>query len=271
MLNTIQVRNSAGALLELPLEEPAEGYQVHDVAGLDPVKATLVSSSFAKLDGSQYHSSRRESRNIVLTLGLDIAAGPAAYLRNRLYGFMMPKSEVTLRFTNIDGSYFEISGRVESYQSPIFAKDLTVTVSIICFDPDFVDPIDEEVVGTTVDDTTELLINYDGTIETGMVFTLHVDRPMDSITIYSTIPDNTTRQLDFADGLASEDLLVISTVPGDKYARLTRDSTTSSVLYGVSPFSKWIDLVPGLNRLRVFAEGSPVPYTIQYYRRLGGL
>lgn len=271
MLNTIQVRNSAGALLELPLEEPVEGYQVHDVAGLDPVKATLVSSSFAKLDGSQYHSSRRESRNIVLTLGLDIAAGPAAYLRNRLYNFMMPKSEVTLRFTNIDGTYFEIAGRVETYESPMFVKDLTVTISIICFDPDFIDPVDEEVFGQTSDDTTELIINYDGTVETGMVFTLHVDRPMDAFTIYSTIPDNTTRQFDFAESLASEDLLVVSTVPGDKYARLTRSSTTSSVLYGVSPFSKWIDLVPGANKLRVFAEGDHVPFTIRYYRRLGGL
>lgn len=271
MLNVIQVRNSAGALLNLPLEDPADGFQVFDVAGLDPVKATIVSSSFAQMDGSQYHSARRESRNILLTLGLDITEAPAALLRSRLYAFMMPKTAITLRFTNIDGSYFEIDGRVESYESPLFAKDLTVTVSVICFDPDFIDPVATELVGTTVSDSTAMTIDYKGSVETGIVLTMPVNRDMSGFSIYSRIPDNTVRQFDFAANLHNTDVVTISTVPGNKYARLTRDSSTSSVLYGVSPYSKWIDLEPGVNTLRVFAEGAAVPFTIQYHKRLGGL
>lgn len=271
MLNTIQVRNSAGALLELPLEDPADGFQVHDVAGLDPVDATIVSSSFAQLDGTQYHSSKRQARNIVLTIGLDISEGPAAFLRDRLYKFLMPKRYVNFRLTNIDGTYYDISGRVETFKCPLFVKDVVATISIICFDPDFVDPEPETLVGTTVSTETDTILEYDGTVETGMLLTLNVDRALADFTVYQLAPDNMFYQLDFAESLLAGDVVTISTVPGNKYARLTRGGTTSSVLYAVSPYSKWLEIEPGTNKLRVYAEGAAIPYAIEYYRRLGGL
>ncbi len=60
MLIKVEARTSSGALLILPLDDVSSGYVVEEIEGLDPVKATLVSSSFAQADGEQYHT-----RNVI--------------------------------------------------------------------------------------------------------------------------------------------------------------------------------------------------------------
>ena len=60
MLTRVEVRNDHGNLLNLSLQEILGGFIVEEIQGLDPVAATIVSSSFAQLDGEQYQSSRRE-------------------------------------------------------------------------------------------------------------------------------------------------------------------------------------------------------------------
>src|SRR5438105_1504033 len=104
LLNTVKAKNAQGSVLELPLEDPTNGFVVRNISGLAPVKATLVSTSFANQDGEQYHSSRREARNIVLTLGLepDYAIQGVQTLRDQLYAYFMPKSETTLVFGLFD-------------------------------------------------------------------------------------------------------------------------------------------------------------------------
>ena len=71
LLKTLKVTNSRGFTLDLPLEDISGGFIVKGIEGLGPVKATLVSSSFANMDGEQYHSSRRKARNLIVKLGLD--------------------------------------------------------------------------------------------------------------------------------------------------------------------------------------------------------
>ncbi len=101
MLVSLEVITRQFQSLLLPLNEVLNGFAVESIEGLEPVKATLVSSSFAQIDGAQYHSSRREPRNIKLKMGLepDYVTDSVRDLRHRLYGFLMPKSEVTLRLS----------------------------------------------------------------------------------------------------------------------------------------------------------------------------
>lgn len=276
MLSAVEVRSAAGALLTLPLEDVSNGLYIEDIRGLDPVKATIVSSSFAAVDGSQYQSARRESRNIVLTVALepDYAVDSVRDLRARLYEYMMPKSEVTLTFVHDaadDGLEVVISGRVESFETSLFSEEPAVDISIICFDPDFVDLTEIEVSGNTVSTTTEITINYDGTVESGFVFALAVNRTLTEFTIYHTPPGKPVRTLDFAANLASGDLLTITTIAGNKSLILTRASANSSILYGMSPQSAWIELEKGANKIRVYATGAAIPYTIKYTTRYGGL
>ena len=260
--------------MQLPLQDPDGGYLVKDIDGLDPVKANIVSSSFASRDGEQYQSSKREKRNILLKLGYepDYASTSVKALRNALYQFFMPKSEVSLRFIDSDNPYVDISGRVETFDSPLFAKNPEGTISILCMNPDFVDPTVILFEGDTVSNTDEEVINYEGTVNTGVIFKLLVDRAdVDNFTIYHRPPDNSLRSLVFAYPLADEDVVTINTVPGSKSAILTRSGADSSVLYGISPTSNWITLEPGINNIRVYAEGAPIPFTIEYTNKFGGL
>lgn len=278
MLSLVEARTVRGALLALPLEDISDGYSLREIGGLDPVKANIVSSSFARFDGSQYQSSRRESRNITLKLGLepDYISTSVRELRSRLYQFFMPKSEVSLRFYDSDGLTVDISGRVETCETSLFSSEPQMDVSIICFDPDFTEQDPIVINSFTSNDTTvpEGLVEapYFGTVETGVEFTLHVDRPLTQFTIYhSTYIGGAEEILDFAAPLSAGDGLTISTVPGAKGATLLRGSTTSSLLYGISPQSAWIQLVSGDNYIRFYATGEPIPFDMKYVNRYGGL
>lgn len=273
MLSTVEVRTTAGTLLTLPLEDVSNGLYILDIDGLDPVKATIVSSSFANVDGSQYQSARRESRNIILKIALkpDYSIDSVADLRNRLYDFLMPKSNVSLRFIMDDDLEVDISGRVESFETPLFSKEPEVDISIICFDPDFVDITPVELSGESTDGTDEELIEYNGTVETGIIFTLEIDRTLTEFTIYHRPPDGIVRTLDVAASFVAGDVLEIVTVRGSKGLTLTRTAVDSSALYAMSPQSNWIQLEKGNNYIRVYAEGDPIPYELSYMTRYGGL
>ena len=56
MLTTVEVTSANGVVLRLPLQDVTDGYLVEEVEGLEPVNATLVSSTFSQIDGSRFHS-----------------------------------------------------------------------------------------------------------------------------------------------------------------------------------------------------------------------
>lgn len=274
MINRIEVTAPQGTVMTLSLGDPESPFVVEDVQGLDPVKATLVSSGFASLDGAQYQASRRETRNITIRISYNIdlfnSGTMIQDLRAQLYNFFMPKSVVKLEFQGSFGRV-EISGRVESFVSAIFTREPVVDISIICFDPDFTDYSSAIANGFTVSDTTEELREYSGTVETGFTFDLFVDRSLSAFTLYNRLPDNSLQILEINSTLLAGDTLTISTVSGNKSVIRTRDGVSTSVLYSMSDQSSWIEFFPGENHFRVYATGAPVPYSIRYTARYGGL
>lgn len=273
MLNKVEVRTDQGDLLTLPMQDVSEGYIIQEIDGLTPVKATIVSSSFAQMDGEQYQSARREKRNIVMKLDLepDYTDQTVWGLRQRLYEFFMPKSNVNLRFFVAGVPPVDISGRVESFDSDLWSAEPTVSLSILCFNPDFYDPTPVVVPGVTVADDSTMPIEYEGTVETGIKFSLAVNRTISGFTIYHTPPSDELRSLAFAYPLLNGDVVEISTIRGSKYATLIRAGVGTSVLYGISPYANWIELEPGTNQIRVLVSGAAIPYTIEYTKKYGGL
>lgn len=273
MIYLIEATNSQGSVLDLPLGDFSNGLVVEEVGGLDPVKATIVSSGFAQLNGVQYQSSKREQRDITLKIGLepDYATDTVAKLRKKLYNHFMPESTVTLRFYDDDDLEVLITGMVETCEAAQFTDEPQMNVVINCFDPDFWGVAPVVIAGNTVADSTEITVDYEGSLETGVVFTLNVNRALPQFTLYHRPPDGTLRTLDFNTALAAGDKLTISTVPGSKFATLTRAGVDSSVLYGVSPQSNWIEMRPGENKFRVYATGAAIPFTVQYTNKYGGL
>lgn len=274
MLTKLDIEDLQGHTLSLPLQPATPGYLIKEIEGLDPVKANVVSSEFAQLDGSQYQSSRRENRNIILRIGLEpyFAGGSTVSdLRSALYSYFMPKNWVNLKFF-IDGTLaYTIQGTVESCESSLFSKDPEVTVSIICFDPNFLAPSSTTVNGTTVSTSAEQTITIPSTVEVGYLLTMNVNRSITGFSIYNRRPDGSIAQLDLALSLLSGDVVKISTEPKSKYATLTRSGVTSSILYAVSASSKWGPLWPGDNFFRVLLSGTTIPFTILYTDKYGGL
>lgn len=273
MLNRMDVTNTRGNVLSLTMIEDDSGYQIADVDGLDPVKATLVSTSYAGTDGEQFQSAKLPARNIKITLDLDPDFDPKTYtdLRRDLYPFFMPKSQVSMRFYMDTGLTVDIVGIVEEMASPLFVDDPTVVISLMCYQPDFVDPNMVTIAGHTVADGTNTPIDYLGSVESGTVLTLNVNRSLTDFTIYNMDEGGNLYQLDFSGTLLAGDVLVVSSIRGNKGITLTRASVSSSYLFGRSAQSSWINFEEGLNQFRVYAVGDPIPYVLEYVARYGGL
>jgi len=275
MLTKLVVDNLQGQTLTLPLQPTTPGYTIKEIDGLDPVKSTIVSSNFAQLDGSQFQSAKRENRNIILKIGMEpyySGGSTVAALRSALYAYFMPKSVVNLNFYIDDVLTYTIQGTVESCETALFSKYPEVSVSILCFDPNFLAPVATTVNGNSVSNTTEQTVAVAGTVETGYLFTLSVNRSISSFTIYNRRPDGTIAQIDVAMSLQNGDVVKISTEPKNKYATLTRSGVVTSILYAVAAISKWGPLWPGNNYYRVYAAaGTAIPFTIVYTPKYGGM
>jgi hypothetical protein len=274
MLTVVNATSAQGSLLSLPLGEVNSGIFIKEIGGLDPVKATIVSTSFPGVTGEVYQASKREARDVKLKLGLepDYISEEPKDVRRRLYQFFMPNTKVDLQFVDSDGLVVDISGMIETFESPIFVQEPEVDISVRCFNSDFIEHLNQvEITGNTVSNTLDTEINYVGSVEAGIEFYLHVNRDIDEFTIYNTMPNGQFRQFDFAWPLHDGDQINLSTIPGKKFVTLTRAGVDSSLLYAKSPQSSWIDLYPGTNLLRVYAEGAPIPYELYYDNRYGGL
>jgi hypothetical protein len=275
MLFKLDVTNNQGDTLTLTFDDADAGFELREIDGLDPVKATLVSTSFAQLDGQQYHSSKREMRNILIRIGLepDFVIASVKNLRDQLYSYFMPKSPITMTFYDDDEAEptVYILGRVESFEAPLFVSEPEANISILCFDPDFQELTPVDITGNSVSDTTETLLTYDGTVDTGITFIFSPDRDVSEFTFYHRTPDGVLKQSDFSITLHADDVVTMITVPGQKVLTLLRSTTTSSILYAMSPTANWVELAPGDNYIRVFAEGAAIPFEISYTNRYGGL
>lgn len=276
MLTRMDIVNGHGDVLALSIADASSGYLVKEITGLDPVKATLVSSTMAQVDGAQFQSARRDPRNPVLTLGLRpwlvSDSSSAADLRKNLFKYAMPKSVVLLRFY-VDGALFaETAAVVESLSNPMFAEDPVVTISFMCYDPDLYDPETTTITGLTTSGSTPQTVHYDGTTESGILFTINFDQSVSDITLHNTQPDGTAQVFEVQGSFVSGDSLVVCTIPGSKAVTFTHSGVPSSLLYGVVTPAGWISFANGDNSFRVFiAAGTPIPFTVEYVNKYGGI
>lgn len=273
MLDTFDVTAVDGRTMSFPIHDVSSGYAIEDIRGLDPAKASLVSSSFALLPGAKFQSSKREVRNIILTVKFMVSHSTFTVedLRNKLYQYFMPESPVSLRFVNTSGLSVEIDGVVETFEAPLFTKEPAAEISIICHDPDLIESDETKISSVTTSTTTETLFDYEGTIPTGFRLALYVNRSITNFTLYHRTPSNQTYSLHLQRSLVAGDVVTINTVLGEKYARLASGLVLSSIVGSVSPQSTWSQFSYGENAVRVAVTGNPIPYDIFYTNRYGGL
>lgn len=276
-IDKVEVTNSQGDVLTLSLEDASNGYAVEEIGGLDPVKATIVSSSFATMDGQQYQASSRETRNITIRLGYVLNVGTDQTIRDLrayLYQFFMPTAEVSLDFHMADGLVVNILGRVETCEAPLFVQEPETNISIICFDPDFIDFDTVEMHSTfTTTDTAPHLVQVNGTVKTGLTsLSFTAPKTLSEFTIYHTTPAGAVRTMLVSAPLILNDMVNLCTIKGKKSITMTRSGVTTSLMFAVSPQSVWVLLEPGLNQLYLNASvTTPAPVLIDFNNRHGGL
>lgn len=271
-LTTLSVVSSSGETLNFHIGA-STGYQLEDVKGLDPVKADISSSSFGQHDGSQYQSSRRGERNIVMVIGLvpDFVTNTVQSLRLDLARLLMPKRPVTLRMIDSDGSVVSIAGRVESFEAPLFTRIPKADISIICFDPDFKSHALTTKTGSSVTDITNTAIQYDGSVDTGFLFEMTVNRATNELALVLVNSMGESQRVDFAMALSAGDKIEIGSNFGEKGVWVTKDGLRTPALYTITPNSNFLVLSPGVNQFRVQMAGAAIPWSIKYYERYGSL
>jgi len=281
MLDAIEFVKKDGGVLTLPIYDYTK-FQIKEVQGLDPVRASVVMSSYSQIDGQQYQASKRDIRNIVIKIGIvEYDNNTIQENRKELYSYLLPKSEVKIRLVQNDLETLIIDGMIESFEAPMFVKEPEATISILCFDPDFYSdttnvledaPSENKYKTVLTTSTTNATFNYEGDIDTGFIFTLTATSALDNLKLVSTLSDNTFKYLELLDlNLVSGDKIEVSTNVGNKYVRKTHLGVTSSVLYSLTRSSEWLKIYPGLNTIRVVSDVVGTNYSITYVDKYGGL
>ncbi len=278
MIEKLEIRTQFGTMLTLLMQNSTNGLYIKEIDGLDPTKSNIVTSSFARQPGTQRQASRRESRDLKIKLGFDpnFNTTTVESLRTQLYDFFMTGMQVEVRFYSTSGLVVDVSGEVEDFISPRMVQDPEATIQIFCFDPDFRGITVKEAPGESGAVDSYGVLDYVGSVETGFIFTLTLpdDRLDFSFFLVNVADDGLERIIDFSniDTIAG-DKISISTLAGDKGAWRDRGGSISNLLNYVSPFSDWINLFRGQNRITlvVSPEGMPVPFTIEYVDKFGGI
>lgn len=277
MIDLLRITKSTGTYMQLVLTDPSDGYLVTDITGLEPGKATMVSTTFANAPGAQYQTSRREVRNIVFTVGLRPGRGNTVdSLRKNLYSYLMPQSKITLTFWTTELEPVKIDGVVESFEYTRFTKSPQATISILCYDPDFLALSSN--TSTTVVGGSGTTINYQGTVNTGLITKVILAGSATNLSPAVSIRNTAAGEVQSFNFIHYNNLpvttgsyLQINTNRFEKAVTLQSGTVVSSAIAYVQPFSSWIQLVPGLNKLvTTFARaGTVVQYT--YTNRYGGI
>lgn len=226
-------------------------YQLVSVTGLNPPVADINVSEFATSDGGVFNLARVQKRNIVLQIQ---PIGNLETRRVELYGFMSPKSAVTLDIET-GSRHVTIDGYIESMEIDYNANPQLVQVSIICPDPFFVDLTQVDVTSPGVNNPSE--------IAQGALFTFNISSSASSIYLYNY---NTRQGFQLNVDVVNGDVIEIDTRQGQKSVKKNGISVMQYVsLY--NPISQWIELEPGYNLF----ESTPATFNTKFYPKYLGV
>lgn len=282
MITQVKAYSSWRSAPELPLGEggraEADLIQIRNITGLNPVKASVTTSPYGSVDGASFTGSSVLTRNIVLTLhpNPDWFNWTYESLRQLIYSYFMPKRATRLVFISDEIVPVEIFGVVEGVEANLFAKDIELTVSIVCPYPYFtaVDPT--VVTGQTVrSGGAATVVEYNGTIETGInvkVTAVSAPNPTD---IAIQIGDPRLTYFAVLATVDTSNYFEMNSVAMQKYVQSINIGTgvITNLLSKVhiQEGSAWPLLQPGENEFVVITDQGVQDWELSFYERFGGL
>lgn len=295
MIHAVTVKNPIGDELRMELPNPeSSGFLVAGIDGLGPPKASINTSSGASLDGVFYNSARTEARNIVMSLVM-VPSPTIEDSRLLSYRFFPIKGEVTLT-VETDRRVGEIKGYVESNEPSIFSQQESTQISVLCPDPWFVDlsrPTGSQAAFYGVEpqfefafsneSLTERLIQmgehvniitrnieYEGDVETGVLFSIEMRGSVNTPVIYNTATGNAiTINTTFING----DVVIINTRRGEKSLYRIRNGVYLNLLNYLGTNTEWLTLKKGSNPLAISATtgGNNMRVYLEYRQLFEGV
>lgn len=302
MIKKIVVTNPKGQALDLELTNPDKsGLGVVRVEGLGPPKANINGQEMASSDGMFYASARADSRTIIFTLEMRSRDrnSPYGYLsieesRHLTYVYFPLKKEITITVYT-DSQVLYTKGYVESNEPDIFVKHESTIITVICPDPYMYEHGNSRTVFSGVQpmlefpfyndsltnpllemgqiwiDTTAFLY-YNGTVDTGVLITIHALGSCSNITLFNLDTDEhmaiDTYKIEQITGSAfrAKDDIIISTVKGDRYCKLLRDGVYTNIIGALGRDTDWFQISNGNNAFGFSAESgeSNISVTFSY-------
>jgi|GEM_PF-2266010 len=290
-VNSLTVYSSSQLVDTFSLSESGidyDAFQILNIEGLDPVKATVNTTSLASVDGESLTGETVPTRNIVLTIRTnpDWNTNFQEGLRKQLFDYFTPKNTVRLVFSTDEFDDVEIYGVVEGVDANPFTQEPQFVISIICPDPYFVKVTPTVITGSVVSPESWPTedIGIDGQVPVG--FKLKTISPSEDPgfhilgTLIVQVGDpsiSTFRLDDQTDASPDFMMFVMDSRPLHKYIRLVNltSGIFKNVLNGLEETSVWPLLQPGSNHFAVMAEGSGAivgfGWELTYYAKYGGL
>lgn len=254
-----KIENSGGEIL--PLTRSEKRWQLFDVGGLDPPKATVNLTNLAGMDGALFNSAMVNTRNLVISLKItgDIEAN-----RLELYRFFRPKHACTFYFKNKRRDV-KIKGVVESVECPQFTNKEIMQVSILCPAPYFQDI--EEIVADMSDSSAGFSFPFSINIGDPIPFSEYTIRKQTSVINASEtdvgvlfevfflasasrvviVNIGTGETMEASYSFLPGDTLKISTETGNKKVTLVRGGVARNLFLALSDDSVFLQLEPGNN------------------------
>lgn len=253
-------------------------FQVLNIDGLDPAKASINMLSLASGDGSTVIGTDLPSRNIVLTIKTNPNWDNYSHenLRQRLYEYFVPKNEIKMIFISDELPSVEILGVVESIEANPFTQDPQFLVSIVCPDPHFtaVDPTIINGTCVAIDDWPPAApISIGGDIPVGFRIDLSDGFTSGDIGIQVGDPAVSAFRIyvPLSDPCPGTNIFRMDSRPLHKYVRTIEypNGVITNLLRFIQDGSAWPYLEPGDN---LFAVMGPTgnSWQLKYYAKYGG-
>lgn len=273
MINSVKITNYLNESITMELRFPERsGFLIRNIEGLGPPDADINLTDVGVIDGSFFNSARARDRMIVLTLGF---LGDAETTRQKTYKYFPIKKRLEI-LIETDNRSCKTYGYVKANEPTIFSNSEGCDITIICPDSYLYD-VGEEITNFgsveslfefpfSNESTTLKLINfgeisltpvknvvYSGDASTGAIFTIHAignasDPVITDVDTGKSIEiDSTVLIAITGSDIVAGDDIIISTVIGEKYARLVRNSVIYNIINAIGKYPDWFQLEKGDN------------------------
>ena len=257
---TLKIESKLGTV---ELTHDLTNYAVIGIQGLTPPPTTINTAIAGNIDGSFFNSARVESRNLVITIRL---RGDIEGNRQRLYRIFPRKAPVTVYFKNKNRDV-KIAGYVETLEGDLFVQQEQIQISILCprpywqaiadityelsvvqavFEFPFDIAEDNPIEISTISENAVYVYDNVGDVDTGAVFTFEISGNITGLTLTNS---TTGAYIGFNYTFAAGDIITLSTVQGELYARLKRNNGVINLLNYLTSGSAWVKLIIGENEL----------------------